>query len=52
MFLVDKEEVSWCKCSFPSAKAVLEKLNDDLSRTIDKVQKSERMINANMSDVG
>lgn len=30
----------------------MEKLNEDLSKTLEKVQKSERIINSNMSDVG
>ena len=40
---------SW---SFPKSRAVLEKLNDDLTRTLDTISKSERMINTNMSDIG
>lgn len=47
-----KEEVAALICSFPNARGVLEKLNDDLSRTLEKVSKSERIINSNMSDVG
>jgi len=31
---------------------VLEKLNDDLSRTLEKIEKSEKVINSNMSDAG
>lgn len=30
----------------------MEKLNDELSRTLDKISKSERIINSNMSDIG
>ena len=31
---------------------MLEKLNDELGRTLEKIEKSERMINNNMSDTG
>ena len=31
---------------------MLEKVNDDLSRTLEKVEKSEKVINSNMSDAG
>lgn len=30
----------------------MEKLNDELTSTLDKISKSERMINSNMSDIG
>jgi hypothetical protein len=38
--------------SFPNSRNVLEKMNDDLSRTLEKVTKSEKVINSNMSDIG
>lgn len=38
--------------SFPNARGVLEKANDDLSRTLEKIEKSEKIINSNMSDAG
>ena len=47
-----KEKVQNFLCSFPNARGVLEKLNEDLSKTLEKISKSERMINSNMSDVG
>ena len=31
---------------------MLEKVNDDLSRTLEKIEKSEKVINSNMSDAG
>ena len=39
-------------CSFPNARSILEKLNDELTSTLDKISKSERMINSSMSDIG
>ena len=38
--------------SFPKTRAILEKLNDDLTKTLDTISKSERMINTNMSEIG
>ena len=38
--------------SFPKTRVVLEKLNDDLTRTLDTISKSEKMINNNMSEIG
>lgn len=52
MHRTHQEEVRVLIYSFPNARGVLEKLNDDLSRTLEKVSKSERIINSNMSDVG
>lgn len=40
------------KYSFPNTRSILEKLNDELTSTLDKISKSERMINSNMSDIG
>lgn len=31
---------------------MLEKVNEDLSRTLEKIEKSEKVINSNMSDAG
>ena len=38
--------------SFPNTRSILQKLNDDLTSTLDKISKSERMINSSMSDIG
>ena len=45
-----QEKVQCDLFSFPNARAVLEKVNDDLSRTLEKIEKSEKVINSNMSD--
>ncbi len=47
-----KKRLAYFYFSFPQARVVLEKLNDELSRTLDKISKSERMINSNMSEIG
>ena len=38
--------------SFPKTRTVLEKLNDDLTKTLETISKSEKMINNNMSEIG
>lgn len=38
--------------SFPNNRVILEKLNDQLTVTLDKISKLEKIINSNMSDVG
>lgn len=38
--------------SFPNARIVLEKLTDELTTSLDKISKSEKMINSSMSDIG
>lgn len=38
--------------SFPKSRIILEKLNDDLTKTLETISKSERMINTNMSEIG
>lgn len=47
-----KKSKSIVKVSFPQTRVVLEKLNDELTKTLEKISKSERMINTNMRDVG
>lgn len=50
--IVCEEKVTFIIFSFPNTRAILEKLNDDLSSSLDKISKSERMINSSMSDIG
>ena len=38
--------------SFPKTRVILEKLNDDLTKTLETIFKSEKMINNSMSDIG
>jgi hypothetical protein len=39
-------------CSIPESRIKLEKLGDELNKTLEKIYKSEKVINSNMSEVG
>lgn len=39
-------------CRIPDSRTKLERLGDDLTKTLEKIFKSEKVINSNMSDVG
>jgi seryl-tRNA synthetase len=41
-----------CKYRIPESRMKLERLGEDLTKTLDKIFKSEKVINSNMSDVG
>lgn len=47
-----KEEVIISKLSFPNTRIILEKLNEELTANLDKISRSEKMINSSMSDIG
>lgn len=38
--------------SFPTSRSVLEKMNEELSKTLERITRSEGQINSSMSSIG
>lgn len=47
-----KKRMSLPLLSIPESRLKLEKLGEDLTKTLEQIFKSEKVINSNMSDIG